>query len=147
MDDIYYGTENLPEQVNVSIREDEGWVTKDVNVSWDFSSLIPGAENTVTGTLEDANGLTITANVVDIPENLLYFIDSGATNGSELYDVIKEMAPNLVNTGRMTKPIPRVAGAIPAPMTTSHPRIRKARTPIPAVSGQRAARTSITSCR
>ncbi len=98
MDDIYYGTENLPEQVNVSIREDEGWVTKDVNVSWDFSSLIPGAENTVTGTLEDANGLTITANVVDIPENLLYFIDSGATNGSELYDVIKEMAPNLVNT-------------------------------------------------
>lgn len=98
MEDLYYGTEDLPKQVNVSIREESGWVTKDVNVDWDFSALIPGAKVVVTGALEGVDGLTVTANVVDIPENLLYFIDSGATNGSDLYDIVKEKAPNLVNT-------------------------------------------------
>ena len=98
MDDVYYGVENLPEKVNVSIRENDHWETKDVNVTWDFSTLIPGAERDVVGTLEGLDDLTVTANVVDIPDNLLYFIDSGASSGSELYDVIKEMAPNLVNT-------------------------------------------------
>ena len=64
MDDVYYGVENLPEKVNVSIRENDHWETKDVNVTWDFSTLIPGAERDVVGTLEGLDDLTVTANVV-----------------------------------------------------------------------------------
>lgn len=98
MDDLYYGADTLPAQADVSVREDGKWTDHKVQINWNLSSLIPGAKSKVTGTLEGFDGMTLTTEVMDIPEGMLYYIDSGAAKGSNYYDIISEKAPNLVNT-------------------------------------------------
>lgn len=98
MDDLYYGADTLPEKADVSVRENGAWKDVEVNIDWNLRSLIPGAKSKVVGTLQGYEGLTLTTEVMDIPEGLLYYIDSGAADGSDYYDIISAKAPNLVNT-------------------------------------------------
>jgi hypothetical protein len=101
--ELYFSTDELPETVEVQLFADGEWNTADLPVTWntiDVTTLPPASPKVANGTFE-VNGETqiISAKVVNIPENLLYFIDCGATKGSDLYDAIinKGAAPYLIN--------------------------------------------------
>jgi beta-xylosidase len=87
MEDIYYNIESIPTTLNVRVYENNLPVDKEVNVIWDTSTVLPTVLTTITGTLVGYNR-DITAQVLLIPDGLQYYIDSGATVGSDLYDII-----------------------------------------------------------
>lgn len=87
MKDLYTGVDELPKTLNIKAFENNEWVSKNTTVTWDVSTLNSMEQAKVTGTLA-YNDKKIQAEVVNIPKNLQYYIDCGATNGSILYDAI-----------------------------------------------------------
>ncbi|MCD7973449.1 MAG: family 43 glycosylhydrolase [Candidatus Azobacteroides sp.] len=99
---IYFRNEDLPERMKAQVRNKDKWEEKEVPVSWDtdITRLPPASLTTVTGSFI-VNGISqsVTVKVANINEDLLYFIDSGAAEGSDLFDSIQVtgLAPNLIN--------------------------------------------------
>ena len=102
-DKIYYHDSELPTSFDAEIRTPNGWENTTLALDWKdkIENLPPAAVSNFNGTFT-VNGLdkTLAVQAVNIPNGLLYFIDSGATTGSDLYDAIKvkNLAPNLINT-------------------------------------------------
>lgn len=100
---IYYQDSELPSSFDAEIRTPNGWENNTLAIDWNTSitDLPPASLSNFSGTFI-ANGLskTLAVQAVNIPNGLLYFIDSGATVSSDLYDAIKvkKLAPNLINT-------------------------------------------------
>lgn len=100
---IYYHDSELPSSFDAEMRTPTGWVNTTLSLDWKTSitTLPPASLSNFNGTFT-VNGLSKTLGVraVNIPNGLLYFIDSGATAGSDLFDAIKvkKLAPNLINT-------------------------------------------------
>lgn len=99
--DIYYRDEDLPTVLQVEVRGENGWEDDEISITWNtaIENLPPASLANIYGSFE-TNGTpqTLSVRAVNIPETILYFIDSGATNGSDLYDKVLEIAPYLMNT-------------------------------------------------
>lgn len=87
--DIYNSISELPSKVSITVYSNGSAETKDVSVNWEVQNLLPAVKTKITGTLAGYNQ-TIAVNVLVIPDTLKYYIDSGATAGSDLYDMIKD---------------------------------------------------------
>jgi hypothetical protein len=87
MQELYYSVEDLPESLNVRVYENGLPVDKDAAVVWDTQNVIPTVLSTISGTLVGINR-EVNAKLLSIPDGLKYYIDSGSTSGSDLYDII-----------------------------------------------------------
>jgi len=87
----------LPETVKALNAADK---VVDAPITWDYKAAdfnTAYSRVKVNGTV-DGTELQTTASVEVVPADLLYFIDSGkAESGSDTYDVVKELIPNLLN--------------------------------------------------
>jgi hypothetical protein len=99
--DIYYRDEDLPTVLQIEVRGENGWEDDEISITWNtnIENLPPASLTSINGSFEINGTLqTFSVRAVNIPETLLYFIDCGATNGSDLYDGITGLAPYLINT-------------------------------------------------
>lgn len=87
--DIYTSIEELPKTLNIKVYEDGKWINKDTAVKWDVSNITPMVKTTITGVLETIDR-KINVNIITIPDNLEYYVDCGAKNGSTTYDLINK---------------------------------------------------------
>lgn len=93
LEDVYYNINDLPKEVQLQVRNSQGiWEDKVANVTWKTEKLLTGAKTAVTGSI-DGIQTDITAYVVQLPDNLLYFIDSGAKSGSIIHqEAVKKVS-------------------------------------------------------
>ncbi|OOM73532.1 glycosyl hydrolases family 43 [Clostridium puniceum] len=89
--DVYTGIEELPKTLNIKVNENGKWINKDTAVKWNLPDLTPMSKTTVTGVLE-AVGRQINVNVINIPNNLQYYVDCGAKKGSTTYELANSKA-------------------------------------------------------
>lgn len=93
--DIYTSVKDLPKTLNVKVFTDDDSNDEDIKVTWDTSNLKSMEKGTVTGIMNiDGRKISVQANLINIPENLKYYIDCGAKNGSDIYDLVKDKVEN-----------------------------------------------------
>lgn len=88
LNDLYTNVDELPKSVKIQVYENNKWVDKSANVTWNVSGVTPLTQTTVTGVLDSQNE-KISVNFMSIPENLEYYIDCGNTT-STTYDIISK---------------------------------------------------------
>lgn len=111
----YFHNSELPSTFDTEIRTPNGWENTTLAIDWktNIEDLTPASLSNISGTFI-VNGASKTVNVqaVNIPKGLLYFIDSGATVGSDLFDDIKEknLAPQLINSNTYDQKFNQTSG-------------------------------------
>lgn len=114
-DKTYFKNSELPATFDAEIRTSNGWRNSTLALDWnsDIEDLPPASLSSISGTFT-VNGLfkTVKAKAVNIPTGLIYYIDSGTTVGSDLYDAIKSknLAPNLINTNTYDQAFNQTSG-------------------------------------
>ncbi|MFM2292197.1 MAG: hypothetical protein RIS29_2010 [Bacteroidota bacterium] len=99
---VVFADTDLPTNIDAQIRGTNDWVPTNLKMTWQtpVSSLVPGAIAAVKGTCT-INGVEtqLSAKAANVPENMIYYVDCGATAGSSLLDSInkRNMAPALIN--------------------------------------------------
>lgn len=101
MQELYYSVDELPKTLNVRVYENGLAVNKEMTVVWDTQNVIPTVLTTIAGTLVDLNR-KVSTKLLQIPSDLQYYIDSGATAGSDIYDIINSKV-TLKNTDACDK--------------------------------------------
>jgi|GEM_PF-1270509 len=83
--DVYTDVADIPKTLSIKVYENGQLVDKDTTVTWNIPELKPMVQTNITGVL-DAVGREIKTSVIDIPNNLKYYIDCGNTKSKE-YDL------------------------------------------------------------
>lgn len=107
LDSVYYKDGDLPKKLTVEHRENGSWVSEEIPVNWPSISSLPmtSAVTNLTGEITvSGKPYEIKVRAVNIPENLLYYADSGAT-ASDMFNLIVEKgyATGLKNQGTPDK--------------------------------------------
>lgn len=103
---MYFRSKDIPQKMEIDVNENNVWKKEYVDINWQETTAI-NIEQLPPASLTSINGnffyknetYPVSVKGVNVPEDLYYFIDCGALEGSYLMDSImtKGLAPNLVN--------------------------------------------------
>lgn len=99
---VFFHDSDLPKDIDVQVRTANGWENSKIMLSWNkvIADLSPASLTKFSSDfLFNGTSQTVSSLAVNIPQGLLYYIDCGASSGSQLFDSIKSklLAPHLIN--------------------------------------------------